>query len=124
MPGRPGAPLRRRDDGRVGRGPAGDRPVPVAPRNPPDRRGVPVARRPRPLQRRTGAAPAVPGRPGDADAVVRGQADSRGHRDGALAGDDVWDTWAHGAVTLRSNPTGLTAETFRTGHRVVVKRGR
>ena len=36
---------------------------------------------------------------------------------------DVWDTLLRGAVTVRSHPTGVTAEAFRTGERVVVTRG-
>jgi competence protein ComEC len=35
-----------------------------------------------------------------------------------------WVTWPHGTVTLRSHRTGLIAETFRTGQRVVVVAGR
>ncbi len=31
-----------------------------------------------------------------------------------------WVTWPHGAVTIRSHATGLTAETYRTGQRMVV----
>jgi competence protein ComEC len=46
-------------------------------------------------------------------------------------GDDVytkrkipyWVTWPHGAITLRSHATGLTAETYRTGQRLVVVSG-
>jgi len=34
-----------------------------------------------------------------------------------------WITWPHGAITLRSHATGLTAETFRTGQRMVVVSG-
>ena len=34
-----------------------------------------------------------------------------------------WVTWPHGAITLRSNATGLIAETYRTGQRVVVTVG-
>lgn len=41
----------------------------------------------------------------------------------AGAGVPVWDTVGHGAVTVRSNPTALTAEAFRTGERRVVVRG-
>lgn len=37
----------------------------------------------------------------------------------------VWDTHAHGTVTIRSHATGLIAETFRTGElRVIVRGGR
>jgi competence protein ComEC len=36
----------------------------------------------------------------------------------------LWDTWGRGAVTVRSHPTGVTAEAFRTGERVVVGRGK
>jgi competence protein ComEC len=35
-----------------------------------------------------------------------------------------WVTWPHGAITLRSHRTGLIAETFRTGQRVVVTAGK
>ena len=38
-------------------------------------------------------------------------------------GAAVWDTATAGAVTLRSHRSGLTAEAFRTGERLVVKRG-
>lgn len=34
-----------------------------------------------------------------------------------------WVTWPHGAITIRSHATGLTAETFRTGQRLVVRSG-
>ena len=34
-----------------------------------------------------------------------------------------WVTWPHGAITIRSHATGLTAETFRTGQRLVVVSG-
>jgi competence protein ComEC len=34
-----------------------------------------------------------------------------------------WVTWPHGTITLRSHRTGLIAETFRTGQRVVVVAG-
>lgn len=47
----------------------------------------------------------------------------RGPRSGKLPLES-WDTWTHGAVTLRSHSTGLLAETFRTKERVVVKRGK
>jgi competence protein ComEC len=41
------------------------------------------------------------------------------------AGPDVpvWDTVAAGAITLRSHGTGLVAESFRTGERLVLVRG-
>jgi competence protein ComEC len=41
------------------------------------------------------------------------------------AGPDVpvWDTSTVGAITLRSHRTGLTAEAFRTGERLVLTRG-
>jgi competence protein ComEC len=32
-------------------------------------------------------------------------------------------TWPHGAITVRSHRTGLVVETFRTGERLVVRRG-
>jgi competence protein ComEC len=55
---------------------------------------------------------------------------SRGGRFGNSVADGdagpgvpVWDTFTGGAVTLRSNPTGLTAEAFRSGERRVVARG-
>ncbi len=35
----------------------------------------------------------------------------------------VWDTFSNGAVTLRSHRTGLVAESYRTGERIVVVRG-
>jgi competence protein ComEC len=41
---------------------------------------------------------------------------------GAL-GADVWDTPTAGAVTVRSHPTGVAAEAFRTGEVKVVRRG-
>jgi competence protein ComEC len=34
-----------------------------------------------------------------------------------------WSTWPDGAITLRSHATGLTAETFATGRREVVRAG-
>ena len=34
-----------------------------------------------------------------------------------------WITWPHGAITLRSHATGMTAETSRTGQRFVVVSG-
>jgi competence protein ComEC len=42
----------------------------------------------------------------------------------AGAGVPLWTTQTHGAITIRSHATGLTAEAYRTGERVVVKRGR
>jgi competence protein ComEC len=30
-------------------------------------------------------------------------------------------TWPHGAVTVRSHPTGLVVETFATGQRLVLR---
>ena len=39
-------------------------------------------------------------------------------------GATVWDTATAGAVTVRSHPTGLVAEVYRTGERVVVRRGK
>ncbi|MDB5313588.1 MAG: ComEC family competence protein [Gemmataceae bacterium] len=39
------------------------------------------------------------------------------------AGGTVWDTATAGAVTVRSHPTGLVAETFRTGEVRVIRRG-
>jgi competence protein ComEC len=38
-------------------------------------------------------------------------------------GADVWDTPTAGAVTVRSHPTGVVAEAFRTGEVRVVRRG-
>jgi competence protein ComEC len=35
----------------------------------------------------------------------------------------LWRTFEHGAVTVRSHRTGLVAETFRTGQRLVVRMG-
>ncbi len=34
-----------------------------------------------------------------------------------------WITWPNGAITLRSHRTGLIAETYRTGQRLVVTAG-
>lgn len=56
--------------------------------------------------------------------VPRGNRAEVAIRPGDAAGAPVWDTWSYGAVTLRSNPTGLTAEAFRRGERIVVKRGK
>ena len=39
-------------------------------------------------------------------------------------GATVWDTATAGAVTVRSHPTGLIAEAYRTGELIVVRRGR
>jgi competence protein ComEC len=39
-------------------------------------------------------------------------------------GATVWDTSTSGAVTVRSNPTGIVAESFRTAEVRVVKRGK
>jgi competence protein ComEC len=38
-------------------------------------------------------------------------------------GIPYWPTWPDGAITLRSHATGLTAETFATGRREVVRAG-
>jgi competence protein ComEC len=63
-------------------------------------------------------------------AAPRFVAVSRGSRaTGITPGDagpgvPIWDTQTHGAITLRSHATGLTAATFRTGERFVVKRGK
>ncbi|HJZ89901.1 MAG TPA: ComEC/Rec2 family competence protein [Gemmataceae bacterium] len=38
-------------------------------------------------------------------------------------GIPYWPTWPEGAITIRSHATGLTAETFATGQRVVVRAG-
>lgn len=35
----------------------------------------------------------------------------------------LWDTHSHGAITIKSNRTGLVAESFSTGERLVIKRG-
>ena len=54
---------------------------------------------------------------------------SRGDRGSPVSQNDVgpnvtlWDTATVGAVTVRSHRSGLTAEAFRTGDRVVIKRG-
>jgi competence protein ComEC len=55
--------------------------------------------------------------------VSRGNRGESAVRSGDAGPAPVWDTWTAGAVTVRSNPTGLTAEAFRSGERVVVKRG-
>ncbi len=39
-------------------------------------------------------------------------------------GATVWDTATYGAITVRSHPTGLTAEAFRSGEVLVLRRGR
>lgn len=41
----------------------------------------------------------------------------------AAHGAHYLGTWPHGAVTVRSHRTGLVAETFRSGERVVVRTG-
>ena len=38
-------------------------------------------------------------------------------------GIPYWSTWPDGAITIRSHATGLTAETFATGQRTVVRSG-
>jgi competence protein ComEC len=55
---------------------------------------------------------------------------SRGRLDAGKAavayqnkGIPYWSTWPDGAITIRSHATGLTAETFATGRREVVKPG-
>ena len=55
--------------------------------------------------------------------VSRGPQERPGVVPADAPGAAVWDTGTAGAVTVRSNPTGLTAEAFRTGERVVVTRG-
>jgi competence protein ComEC len=57
--------------------------------------------------------------------VVANRGPEKGNtmRPGDAGPADVWDTWGHGAVTVRSHPTGLVAEAYRTGERVVVTRG-
>ncbi|MBX3399315.1 MAG: ComEC/Rec2 family competence protein [Gemmataceae bacterium] len=57
-------------------------------------------------------------------AVTRGNRSESAVRPGDAGGAPVWDTWTSGAITLRSNPTGLTAESFRRAERLVVKRGK
>lgn len=57
-------------------------------------------------------------------AVNRGnRAGSVIHSGDAGASVPVWDTALMGAITIRSHRTGLTAETFRTNDRVVIRRG-
>jgi len=55
---------------------------------------------------------------------------SQGRRDGGKsepvyhrAGVPYWSTWPDGAITVRSHATGLTAESFATGRREVVRAG-
>jgi competence protein ComEC len=55
---------------------------------------------------------------------------SQGRGDAAKAGEvyarrgvPYWGTWPNGAITIRSHATGLTAETFATGQRTVVRAG-
>lgn len=49
----------------------------------------------------------------------------RGQRSGGLPPElGVWDTWTHGAVTIRSHAGGLTAETYRTSERRVLRFGK
>jgi competence protein ComEC len=57
-------------------------------------------------------------------AVTRGNRAETAVRPGDAGGAPVWDTWSYGAIAVRSNPTGLTAEAFRRGERIVVKRGK
>lgn len=53
---------------------------------------------------------------------------NRGLRTGGIGEGDagpgvpVWDTQTKGAITIRSHPSGLTAEAFRDGERVVIKK--
>jgi competence protein ComEC len=46
------------------------------------------------------------------------------HASYGAAGATVWDTPTAGAATVRSHSTGLVAESFRTGERRVITRGR
>jgi competence protein ComEC len=39
-------------------------------------------------------------------------------------GVPYWGTWPHGCITLKSHRTGLVAETFRSGERLVVSQGK
>jgi competence protein ComEC len=55
---------------------------------------------------------------------------SQGRRDGGKSeavyrqnGIPYWPTWPDGAITVRSHATGLTAESFATGRRQVVRAG-
>jgi competence protein ComEC len=41
----------------------------------------------------------------------------------AKRGIPYWATWPNGAITIRSHATGLTAETFATNQRIVVRSG-
>jgi hypothetical protein len=41
--------------------------------------------------------------------------------DDSAGGARFLGTWPHGAVTVRSHPTGLVVETFRTGQRFAVR---
>jgi competence protein ComEC len=41
----------------------------------------------------------------------------------AEAGVPFWGTWPHGAITIRSGPAGLSAETYRTRQRIVLREG-
>jgi competence protein ComEC len=41
----------------------------------------------------------------------------------AAGGAEFLSTHEHGAVTVRSHPSGLAAETFRTGRRLAVRGG-
>jgi competence protein ComEC len=38
-------------------------------------------------------------------------------------GTPYWPTWPNGAITIRSHSTGLVAETYATGQRMVVRPG-
>jgi competence protein ComEC len=55
---------------------------------------------------------------------------SQGRRDGGKAeavyrrkGIPYWSTWPDGAITIHSHATGITAESFATGKREVVRAG-
>ena len=54
--------------------------------------------------------------------VVAGRGPERGNtvRPGDAGPAAVWDTWTAGAVTVRCHASGVTAEAFRTGDRLVV----
>lgn len=56
--------------------------------------------------------------------VVVSRGPARGNSVGPTdaAGVAVWDTFTHGAVTVRCHRTGVVAETFRTGETQVVRR--
>ena len=58
--------------------------------------------------------------------VIVGDDDDREHlaESYGAVGGVVWDTATFGAVTIRSHPTGLTAESFRTGELRVIHRGK